>query len=109
MFPSPIPRAFAIATLAATALLAACASGPPRGEEQFMRVQRGMTHDDVARLLGVPDEKMKFPLSQTEAWDYRSQDTWGYMVVFSATFAADGRVASTFTRRINDGGEHSGR
>lgn len=109
MFALPLSRAIAIATLAGAALLAGCASETPRSDTQFARAQPGMTRDDISRLFGPPDEKMKFPLSQAEAWDYRYQDSWGYIAIFSVTFAADGRAASTFSRRVNDGGDHSGR
>ena len=39
---------------------------------------------------------------------YRYQDTWGYIVIFSVTFGADGRVVAKLSRRVNDGGDHSG-
>jgi hypothetical protein len=51
---------------------------------------------------------MKYPLSQTVAWNYRYQDTWGYMAIFSVTFAKDGRALSTISERVNDGGDHGG-
>lgn len=113
MFSVTIAKAIAIATLAGAVLLAGCAGGslqsggPPRSDEQFSRIRPGMTSDDVQRLFGLPDETMRFPLSQTEAWDYRYQDTWGYIAVFSVTFGADGRALSTISRRINDGGDHA--
>jgi outer membrane protein assembly factor BamE (lipoprotein component of BamABCDE complex) len=105
-------KSIATVIFAGAALLAGCAgnsllgSGPPRSDEQFAHIQRGMTRDDVQRLIGPPDDTMKFPLSHNEAWDYRYQDTWGYMAVFSVTFAEDGRASSTFSQRINDGGDH---
>ena len=98
-------KALAVATLAGTVLIAGCASGPPRSDEQFSHIQRGMTRDDVQRLIGPPDETMRFPLSQTEAWDYPYQDSWGSYAIYSVTFGADGRALSTFSRRI-DGGDH---
>ena len=79
---------------------------PALSEERFDLVRYGMTRDDALRLIGRPDETMKFPLSGTEAWDYLSQDAWGYLTSFSVTFGPDGRVVSRFARRINDGGDH---
>jgi outer membrane protein assembly factor BamE (lipoprotein component of BamABCDE complex) len=105
MFPVTFSKAIAVATLAGAALLGSCAVGPPRSDDQFSHIQRGMTRDDVQRLIGPPDEAMSFPLSQTQAWDYPYHDTWGYYAIFSVTFAADGRVSSTFSRRI-DGSDH---
>ena len=93
-------------------LLAACAagplspSGPPRSDEVFSHVQSGMTTDEVRQILGAPDETMRFPLSNTFAWDYRYYDTWGYLAVFSVTFGPDGRAASKLSWRINMGGDH---
>jgi hypothetical protein len=94
-------------------LLGACATGPfastgaaPRNDALFAQVARGMPEPEVAQLLGRPDETMRFPLSRSEAWDYRYYDAWGYMAIFSVTFGPDGRVASTISNRINSGGDH---
>jgi outer membrane protein assembly factor BamE (lipoprotein component of BamABCDE complex) len=103
----------------AALLLAACASdsrtpggyfaaAPARSDATFAQVARGMPEQEVAQLLGRPDETMRFPLSSSEAWDYRYYDTWGYFAVFSVTFGPDGRVASTISNRINSGGDHAG-
>jgi outer membrane protein assembly factor BamE (lipoprotein component of BamABCDE complex) len=109
-----LSKAVAIATIAASSLLAGCVgvaflSGAPyRTDEQMNRIQRGMTRDDVRRILGLPDETMRFPLSNTESWDYNGRDTWGYTVLFSVTFGADGQAQSTIARRLNDGGDRGG-
>ena len=96
----------ALAILAAT-LLAGCAtSGPVITTERLDRVQPGMTMDETRRLLGAPDERMRFALTRTEAWDYRYQDPWGYLASFSVTFGPDGRAVSMLTNRLNDGGDH---
>jgi hypothetical protein len=100
-------RIFALAAMAAVSIVAACAGGPQRAlsDDLFGMIQPGMTQDDVRRAIGPPDETMPFPLSRTVAWDYRTRDTWGYIVDFSVTFGADGRALSRLTRRINDGGD----
>ena len=101
-----------IGTLAIAALFAsACATsgGPARNDGIFSRVQPGMTKDDVRGIAGVPDEEMPFPLSHTTSWGYYYFETFGYYAVFSATFGPDGRVVSTFVRRLNDGGDHGGK
>src|ERR1700687_90261 len=114
MVPVIISKAIAIATASAV-LLVGCAAGSllsggaAHSSEQLSHIQRGMTRDEVQRLVGPSDETMRFPLSQTEAWDYRYQDTWGYRAVFSVTFGADGRALSTISTRINDGGDHGRR
>lgn len=80
-----------------------------RTDDTFSRIALGTTQAEVRRMLGPPDETMPFPLSRTLAWDYQYLDTWGYMAVFSVTFAADGRAVSKISRRINDGADHSSR
>jgi outer membrane protein assembly factor BamE (lipoprotein component of BamABCDE complex) len=115
MFPPTLAKAIAVAALAGAALISGCAGGPlanggpPRNDDVFNRIEAGMTRDEVQRLIGLPDETMRFPLSNTVAWDYRYYDTWGYMAVFSVTFSSDGRALSKITTRINDGGDHGGK
>lgn len=95
-----------IASIAA-ALLTACASaGPARNDDVFSRIHVGMTPDEVRHIAGPPDEVMPFPLSHSTSWGYYYWETFGYYALYSATFGPDGRVASTFVRRLNDGGDH---
>jgi outer membrane protein assembly factor BamE (lipoprotein component of BamABCDE complex) len=115
MFPITFAKAIAVAALAGAALLCGCAGaslgngGPARSDEVFSHIYPGMTQDDVQRQIGRPDATMRFPLSNTVAWDYRYYDTWGYMAVFSVTFSPDGHALSRITTRINDGGDHGGK
>jgi hypothetical protein len=81
---------------------------PVRSDASFARIASGMPEAEVAQLLGRPDETMRFPLSNSEAWDYRYYDTWGYLAVYSVTFGPDRRVVSTISNRINSGGDHAG-
>jgi outer membrane protein assembly factor BamE (lipoprotein component of BamABCDE complex) len=100
------------AALAGAGLLAACATGgfappvPARSDQLFAQVHYGMEQAEVAHMLGAPDQTMRFPLSSSEAWDYRYQDRWGYIAIYSVTFGPDGHVASTISNRINSGGDH---
>jgi len=111
MNPFPTPRA-APAVAALSLLAAACAplvtGGPARTDAAFAQVASGMPESEVAQMLGRPDETMRFPLSHSEAWDYRYYDTWGYLAIFSVTFGPDGRVVSTISNRVNSGGDHAG-
>jgi outer membrane protein assembly factor BamE (lipoprotein component of BamABCDE complex) len=104
-----------LVVISACLALAACADfGAALGsakvltDDNFARVDYGMTRDDALRLLGRPDETMRFPLSNSEAWDYRYFDTWGYLASFGVTFDAQGRVSGKISRRLNDGGDHGG-
>jgi hypothetical protein len=99
-------RLLAFAAAALVAVGCATARGPARSDLIFSRIQVGMTEDDVRRIAGPPDEQMPFPLSHTTSWGYYYFETFGYYAVFSATFGPDGRVVSTFVRRLNDGGDH---
>lgn len=110
MLPSDHRRGLGAALLAAALLLGGCAGAPlapMRSDALFEQVTAGMTHEEVRRLIGPPDETMAFPLTHTLAWDYRYQDTWGYIAIFSVTFGADGRAIGKTSVRINVGGDHS--
>ena len=101
-----------LASIAAALALAGCTNGlmlnaaPARSDDIFMRIQPGMTTDEVRRLIGPPDETMPFPLSNTNSWGYQYYDPWGYLAIFSVTFGPDGRAVSKFSRRVNQGGDH---
>lgn len=97
----------AIAILALAAALAGCAApGSVLTGERLEAMRQGMTRDETLRLLGSPDERMRFPATRTEAWDYHYTDPWGYIALYSVTFGPDGRIVSLLTTRLNDGGDH---
>ena len=80
------------------------ATGSERSDELFVRIQPGMTMEQVRALLGPPDTTMRFS-SARSAWDYEYYDTWGYLARFSVTFAG-GQAESKISVRLNDGGDH---
>ena len=90
--------------VAAGVFLAGCAAQAPRPDDVFAHVDRGMTKEEVRRIAGVPHETMPFPRLGQDSWGWYAWDRFGYYSLFSVTFGPDGRVASTFTRRLNDGG-----
>ena len=69
-------------------------------DDVFNRVQPGIGREDVMRLIGPPGQRMAFPLSGNDAWDYRYVDSWGYIAVFSVTFNHDGIVVSKISQRV---------
>ena len=69
-------------------------------DDTFYRIQPGWTRDDVLRLIGPPGDTMAFPLSGNYSWDYRYEDTWGYVAIFSVTFDRNGIVVSKISQRI---------
>lgn len=98
--------------LATCLLVAACAT-PGDGwrtlrSADFAQVRVGMTQDETMRLLGRPTETMQFARTSTYSWDYRYHDQWGYLALFSVTFDRGGTVVSTFSQRLNDGGDFGG-
>ena len=64
-------------------------------EENFARVQPGMTREAVRRLLGQPAHEYDFALKHEDVWDWRQQDVSGSDVFFNVHFSPDGRVTHT--------------
>ncbi len=62
-------------------------------EENFRRVVPGLTQDAVRRLLGAPEEKLRFALKpDEEVWSWRIEDTTEKTEYFNAYFGRDGRL-----------------
>lgn len=76
------------------------------GDAELARVHQGMTRDEARQVLGAPHTTMEFPNTQTVSWDYRVQDAWGYLTLFSVIFGPQGTVVGTVSARLNDGGDH---
>ena len=89
--------------------LAACATGGDhqanRSDVVFARIHAGDTRSQVEAILGPPETRVRFELSGNEGWDYKYQDGWGYMAIYSITFSPEGRVVSAISNRINSGGD----
>jgi hypothetical protein len=83
-------------------------SGTVRGvrqalvEENFQRIEAGMTRDEVLRLIGPPVDSMAYPNRREISWEYRFMDTWGYRALFYVNLDERGVVVSKFTRRIEN-------
>ena len=86
--------------------LAGCAAYADPQYDAFSRVHPGMTRDATRAAVGAPFETMRFPRLGSESWDYRAQDTWGYLVLVSVMFGPDGTVTGVSAQRLNDGGDH---
>jgi len=88
---------------------ASCAIDPTlqsrRSDGLFSAVHPGATREEVQALVGPPDNRVRFAMSGNEGWDYRYQDGWGYMAIYSVTFSPDGHVLSSISNRINSGGD----
>jgi hypothetical protein len=73
---------------------------PVLKDDTFYRIRPGLTREDILRMIGPPGETMAFARLGQVAWDYRYQDSWGYVAIFSVMFDANGIVVGKFTRRI---------
>ncbi len=63
-------------------------------DDNFSRVQPGMTRDQVRSLLGRPAATQRFDLKDEEAWDWRYKPL-NEARIFSVTFDGAGRVKRT--------------
>ena len=66
-------------------------------EEGFARVRRGMTGDEVRRVLGKPASSKYLQLSRETVWDWRIEApaSASERLFFTVHFNADGRVSRT--------------
>lgn len=71
-------------------------------DENFHRIQNGMSAEAVRAMIGPPWRKVSFERQQQTAWDYLYRDTWGYRVEFSVLFNPAGEVVGKTSRRLDD-------
>jgi hypothetical protein len=76
-------------------------------QEHFWSVRNGMDGTQVGAILGPPSSEVRFERLQQLSWDYRYEDTWGYVSEYSILFGPEGRVVGTFNRRLNPGKDRS--
>ena len=76
---------------------------PVLNEENYHRITPGQTREEVLRLVGPPGQTMDFPNLGQVAWDYRYQDAWGYVAIFSIMIDREGKVAGKVNRRLDRG------
>src|SRR4030065_271000 len=61
--------------------------------EKSRRLAPGLTQDEVRRLLGRPEETLRFHLKpDEEVWSWRIEDTTEKTEHFNAYFGRDGRL-----------------
>ena len=69
-------------------------------DTRFNSISRGMSTDELLRLIGPPWQRIYFANLQQTASDYRFRDSWGYNAVLSVMIDQNDRVASRVTQRI---------
>ena len=68
-------------------------------EENFARIEKGWSAEQVRRLLGKPASEVTFPLKSEVVWDWRIDPaTTGNRAYFHVHFSLDGFVTRTSRR-----------
>ena len=68
-------------------------------EENFARIEKGWSAEQVRRLLGKPASEVTFPLKPEVVWDWRIDPaTTGNRAYFHVHFSLDGFVTRTSRR-----------
>lgn len=68
-------------------------------EENFARIEKGWSAEQVRRLLGKPASEVKFPLKPEVVWDWRIEPQIpGNRAFFHVHFSLDGYVTGTSRR-----------
>ena len=64
-------------------------------DKNLARVERGMTRDEVARLLGQHRSVQNFVLSGEEVWDWNIYNSYGTLATLFNVHFIDGKVVRT--------------
>lgn len=66
-------------------------------EENFTRIQPGMTKEEIRRLLGQPAHELYFTLKKEYVWDWKTKQQSDLQYFFNVHFNDKGRVTHTST------------
>jgi outer membrane protein assembly factor BamE (lipoprotein component of BamABCDE complex) len=66
-------------------------------EENFARVSKGMSRDEIRRLLGQPATEVFFALKKEYVWDWKTRSDGGTTWYFNVHFDEGWRVLRTST------------
>ena len=66
-------------------------------EENFGRVQPGMTREQIRRLLGRPAHERHFQLKNEYVWDWKIKGESGSDTYFNVSFDEGGKVVRSFS------------
>lgn len=64
-------------------------------EQNLARIEKGMSEDNVRRLLGRPAARTPFPLKQEVVWDWNFNSATGRRLRFHVHFDQTGHVLGT--------------
>ncbi len=72
-------------------------------EENFARIQPGMSRDEVRRLLGKPAHENYFSLKKEMVWDWKTKSEPSMDWFFNVHFNDEGRVLKTSSNAVPRG------
>jgi hypothetical protein len=69
-------------------------------DEVIQTVHAGLGADEVIAKIGPPHRRVRFDNLRATSWDYRYQDTWGYLVDLSIMIDDKNRVTGKVLQRL---------
>jgi outer membrane protein assembly factor BamE (lipoprotein component of BamABCDE complex) len=69
-------------------------------DDVIQTITAGLAADDVLLRIGPPHQRIRFDNLRATAWDYRYQDTWGYLVDLSIMIDDANRVTGRVAQRL---------
>jgi hypothetical protein len=69
-------------------------------DDVIQTIHAGLTADEVLAKVGPPHRRVRFDNLRATSWDYRYQDTWGYLVDLSIMIDDKNRVTGKVLQRL---------
>jgi hypothetical protein len=69
-------------------------------DDVIQTINVGLAADDVIAKIGPPHRRVRFDNLSATSWDYRYQDTWGYLVDLSIMIDDKNRVTGKVLQRL---------
>ena len=69
-------------------------------DDVIQTIRAGLTADEVIAKIGPPHRRIRFDNLYATSWDYRYQDTWGYLVDLSIMIDDKNRVTGKVLQRL---------
>ena len=69
-------------------------------DDVIQTIRAGLAADEVIAKIGPPHRRIRFANLGATSWDYRYQDTWGYLVDLSIMIDDKNRVTGKVLQRL---------
>jgi hypothetical protein len=69
-------------------------------DDVIQTINVGLTADEITAKIGPPHRRVRFDNLRATSWDYRYQDTWGYLVDLSIMIDDKNRVTGKVSQRL---------